>query len=171
MHAAHPHDPAGVDHQSSDFRVPQEREIRIAQTLTVKWADQAHTAPLGNVLAAYAVSRYYLRKQVPTDQAKVVQPIVNFAPRILRVKADPAIIGVFAESDKIPAGQFHRIHDAARLLFGCIHHADHPARHHRVSAEDGSHVNDRNVGAGAGSFQPGAETGDARADNDYIRLR
>ena len=51
------------------------------------------------MLAAYAVSRYYLRKQVPTDQAEVVQPIVNFAPRILRV--------LFGESF-VPATQTFR---------------------------------------------------------------
>src|SRR6266850_3793513 len=108
MDSSHPHDAPGLDDQSGGLRTPNKKQIIVSQTLTVNRADQAHPASRGNVLPTDTVSRNYLRIQLPTSDAQVLQPIVNFTARILCVELNPAGVGVFAEPDKVLARQFHR---------------------------------------------------------------
>ena len=162
---------AGLDHQPRDLRVPDERKIRIPQTFAINWADQADAASLGDVLAAHTVAGDDLRKQFPMRHPKVVQPIVHLAPRVLRIESYPVSVGIFAKLHKIPAGQLHRINDLARLLLGSPDHAHHAAGHHSVPAKNRCHVDERDTSAGTRGFQPRAQTGDARADDDDVWLR
>src|SRR5579859_3877580 len=71
IHRTHSCYASGLDHQSRDLRVPDEREIWVAETFTVNGADQADAASLGNVLAAHSVAGDDLRKQIPMRYPKV----------------------------------------------------------------------------------------------------
>src|SRR5437762_3302290 len=77
MDSAHSHYALRLDPQPGDLRVPDEGEIRIAETLAINRADQANTASVGDVLPAHAVSWDYLRIQLPIGNAKVVQPVIH----------------------------------------------------------------------------------------------